>query len=90
MLRVGSEPSVSRNSRLLGLHLAAIDDHLLLSAHQLAMAALPANCFVLKRTNQLESLLTIIRDVETKRSEFVFYSDRIIRLLVEEVRLLSL
>lgn len=34
--------------------------------------------------NQLAGLLTIIRDKNTNRGDFIFYSDRIIRLLVEE------
>ena len=33
---------------------------------------------------QLEALYTIIHDRETSRGDFLFYSDRIIRLLVEE------
>lgn len=45
---------------------------------------LPSNCIVLPKSNQLECCLTIIRDVSTKRPDFIFYSDRIIRLLVEE------
>lgn len=48
------------------------------------MAATPTNCIVLPATNQLVALLTIIRDRETKRGDFIFYSDRVIRLLVEE------
>lgn len=48
------------------------------------VASLPTNSFTLRQTSQLESLLTIIRDVNTQRGEFIFYSDRIIRLLVEE------
>lgn len=39
---------------------------------------------VLPQTNQLKSLYSIIRDVNTARGDFVFYADRIIRLLVEE------
>jgi uracil phosphoribosyltransferase len=39
---------------------------------------------VLKYTPQLKSLYTIIRDKKTKRDDFIFYSDRIIRILVEE------
>jgi len=39
---------------------------------------------ILKQTKQLEALYTIIRDRETKREDFIFYSDRIIRILVEE------
>ncbi|CAG8652793.1 16182_t:CDS:2, partial [Dentiscutata heterogama] len=44
----------------------------------------PSNVVCLPRTNQLEALLTIIRDKDTNRGDFIFYSDRIIRLLVEE------
>lgn len=39
---------------------------------------------VLPQTNQLRGLYSIIRDKSTSRSDFIFYSDRIIRLLVEE------
>ncbi|EDR05082.1 armadillo/beta-catenin/plakoglobin [Laccaria bicolor S238N-H82] len=45
---------------------------------------LPPSVFTLPQTAQLEALYTIIRDKETKRGDFLFYSDRIIRLLVEE------
>ncbi|CAG8777438.1 4565_t:CDS:2, partial [Dentiscutata erythropus] len=44
----------------------------------------PPTVSCLPRTNQLEVLLTIIRNKETHREDFIFYSDRIIRLLVEE------
>lgn len=44
----------------------------------------PSNTVALPRTNQLAGLLTIIRDQKTNRGDFIFYSDRIIRLLVEE------
>jgi len=47
-------------------------------------SALPSNSYTLRPTSQLEALLTIVRSKDTKRSEFCFYSDRIIRLLVEE------
>lgn len=39
---------------------------------------------ILNPTKELKALLTIIRDRETPRSEWVFYAERIIRLLVEE------
>ena len=42
------------------------------------------NVVLLRQTNQLVGLYLIIRDVNTKRGDFVFYLDRIIRLLVEE------
>ncbi|TFK24242.1 armadillo/beta-catenin/plakoglobin [Coprinopsis marcescibilis] len=45
---------------------------------------LPQSVFTLPQTAQLEALYTIIRDKETSRGDFLFYSDRIIRLLVEE------
>ena len=45
---------------------------------------LPPSVFTLPQTAQLEALFTIIRNKETTRGDFLFYSDRIIRLLVEE------
>lgn len=42
------------------------------------------NVCLLPQTNQLTGLYTIIRDKNTARPDFIFYSDRIIRLLVEE------
>ncbi|KIP10548.1 hypothetical protein PHLGIDRAFT_100931 [Phlebiopsis gigantea 11061_1 CR5-6] len=47
-------------------------------------ASLPPNVFTLPQTAQLEALYTIIRDKNTSRGDFLFYSDRVIRLLVEE------
>jgi uracil phosphoribosyltransferase len=46
--------------------------------------ALPPNVYILPPTPQLSALYTIIRDKTTSRSDFLFYSDRVIRLLVEE------
>jgi len=54
------------------------------SSTQTALASLPPSVFTLPQTAQLEALYTIIRDKETRRGDFLFYSDRIIRLLVEE------
>lgn len=48
------------------------------------MNPLPPSVFTLPQTAQLEALYTIIRDKNTPRGDFLFYSDRIIRLLVEE------
>ncbi|CAG8070775.1 hypothetical protein N7519_009612 [Penicillium mononematosum] len=42
------------------------------------------NVHVLPQTPQLIALLTMIRDKRTSRADFIFYSNRIIRLLVEE------
>lgn len=42
------------------------------------------NLTVLPYTPQLQALFTIIRNKDTKRNEFLFYSERIIRLLIEE------
>ncbi|CEM38277.1 unnamed protein product [Vitrella brassicaformis CCMP3155] len=42
------------------------------------------NLRVMNQTAQLRAMLTIIRDRETRKEEFVFYADRIIRLLIEE------
>lgn len=43
-----------------------------------------ANVHILPQTPQLIALLTMIRDKNTNRADFIFYSNRIIRLLVEE------
>jgi Uracil phosphoribosyltransferase len=51
---------------------------------QTSPASLPPSVFTLPQTAQLEALFTIIRDKNTSRGDFLFYSDRIIRLLVEE------
>ncbi|KAF8306239.1 PRTase-like protein [Clavulina sp. PMI_390] len=53
-------------------------------ANHESSADLPPNVFKLLKTTQLEALYTIIRDRKTSRGDFIFYSDRIIRLLVEE------
>ncbi|KAF4986207.1 hypothetical protein FGRMN_10943 [Fusarium graminum] len=42
------------------------------------------NVHVLPQTPQLIALLSMIRSKETERADFIFYSNRIIRLLVEE------
>lgn len=42
------------------------------------------NVHILPQTPQLIALLTMIRDKNTARADFIFYSNRIIRLLVEE------
>ncbi|KAH7122699.1 uracil phosphoribosyltransferase [Dendryphion nanum] len=42
------------------------------------------NVHILPQTPQLIALLTMIRDRNTNRADFIFYSNRIIRLLVEE------
>ncbi|KAJ9075497.1 Uracil phosphoribosyltransferase, synthesizes UMP from uracil [Entomophthora muscae] len=39
---------------------------------------------LLEQRPQLISLMTIIRNKKSPRVDFIFYSDRIIRLLVEE------
>ncbi len=47
------------------------------------MDELHKNVHVLPQTNQLRALHAIIRDRTTSRDDFIFYSGRIIRLLVE-------
>ncbi|KAJ7911084.1 armadillo/beta-catenin/plakoglobin [Mycena leptocephala] len=54
------------------------------ATNQSQMNPLPPSVFTLPQTAQLEALYTIIRSKETSRGDFLFYSDRIIRLLVEE------
>lgn len=53
--------------------------------HQVALeTTYPNNLIVLPKSGQLSLLMTHIRDCSTKCADFVFYSDRIIRLLIEE------
>ncbi|KAI8818497.1 uracil phosphoribosyltransferase-domain-containing protein [Fimicolochytrium jonesii] len=47
-------------------------------------AALPEQVVLLEQTPQLKALMSIVRNKETQRGDFIFYSDRVIRLLVEE------
>ncbi|KAF8590318.1 PRTase-like protein [Ramaria rubella] len=54
------------------------------STSQASPAGIPNNVLTLPQTAQLEALYTIIRDKKTSRGDFIFYTDRIIRLLVEE------
>ncbi|ORZ41053.1 uracil phosphoribosyltransferase-domain-containing protein [Catenaria anguillulae PL171] len=49
-----------------------------------AAGQLPPNVHLLPQTSQIKALMTTIRDKSTSRSDFIFYSDRLIRLLVEE------
>lgn len=39
---------------------------------------------LIRQTTQLRAIMTIIRNRETKKEEFIFYADRAIRLLIEE------
>ena len=39
---------------------------------------------MLKTNHQIKCLQTLIRDRTTLREDFIFYSDRLIRLLIEE------
>ena len=39
---------------------------------------------LIRQTSQVALMHTFIRDVQTQRGDFVFYSDRLIRLIVEE------
>jgi uracil phosphoribosyltransferase len=42
------------------------------------------NLHLLPQTEQLRGLMTIIRDRSTRRNDFIFYADRVTRLLVEQ------
>ncbi len=44
---------------------------------------LPASLHKLEETPQIKLLHTIIRNKETNRDEFIFYSNRLMRLLIE-------
>ncbi|KAG0370838.1 Uracil phosphoribosyltransferase, synthesizes UMP from uracil [Gamsiella multidivaricata] len=44
----------------------------------------PPQVTLLRPTPQLQAMMSVIRDRNTIRADFVFYADRIIRLLIEE------
>ncbi|XP_064429559.1 uridine-cytidine kinase-like 1 isoform X13 [Mirounga angustirostris] len=69
--------SCSPERHVLGLRTRAA----LASAHQ--CHPLPRTLSVLKSTPQVRGMHTIIRDKETSRDEFIFYSKRLMRLLIE-------
>lgn len=50
---------------------------------------LPSSISVLEPTLQVRGMHTIIRNVETSREDFVFYSERLMRSLFEHVRICS-
>lgn len=52
--------------------------------NELSQHKFSSNVNVLKCNSQIKELHTVIRDRETSHSDFKFYSDRLIRLLVEE------
>ncbi|XP_059489165.1 uridine-cytidine kinase-like 1 isoform X2 [Neocloeon triangulifer] len=52
-------------------------------AHSYCGQPLPSNMFTLPSTPQVKGLHTFIRNKETPRDEFIFYSKRLIRLTIE-------
>lgn len=44
---------------------------------------LPSSLKILKSTPQIRGIHTFIRNKDTPRDEFIFYSKRLIRLLIE-------
>jgi len=52
--------------------------------HQQMINDFGPNLIRLQVTNQIKELQTVIRDRNTSRSDFIFYADRLIRLVVEE------
>lgn len=46
-------------------------------------ATLPSNIIVLKQTNQLKAMTTIIRDKDCDKGDFIFYMERTSSLVLE-------
>jgi uridine kinase len=46
-------------------------------------SVLPESLIIMKATNQTRAIHTIIRNRDTSRHDFIFYSDRLSRLLIE-------
>jgi len=45
---------------------------------------LPTQVHIMKQTRQISAMQTILRDANTQRGDFVFYSDRLVSLLIEQ------
>lgn len=52
-------------------------------AHSYIGQPLPSSLYLLPDTPQIKGLHTFIRNKETYRDEFIFYSKRLIRLVIE-------
>jgi len=48
------------------------------------VGTLPANVHILRTNHQIESIMTMLRDSTTSRTDLSFYSDRLSRLLLED------
>jgi uridine kinase len=48
------------------------------------LETLPSTVYIMKSNRQIESIQTIIRDRDTPRDDFVFFADRLSRLVIEE------
>lgn len=60
-----------------------VSDSTILSAEDFVKAFSP-KFKIIPATDPIRALQTVIRDRDTSRSDFVFYADRLIRLVVEE------
>uniref|UniRef100_A0A8C2TMH5 Uridine-cytidine kinase n=1 Tax=Coturnix japonica TaxID=93934 RepID=A0A8C2TMH5_COTJA len=77
----GGENSVALDLIVQHVHSQLEKVRALASAHQ--GQPLPATLSVLENTPQVRGMHTIIRNKETSRDEFIFYSKRLMRLLIE-------
>lgn len=46
---------------------------------------LPENIHILEQTDQVQGIHALIRSKDTDRDDFIFYSKRLMRLLIEDV-----
>ncbi|WOG96414.1 hypothetical protein DCAR_0415749 [Daucus carota subsp. sativus] len=60
-----------------------IVQHIFTKLGQHNLCQIYTNLFVIQSTNQIRGMHTLVRDVRTTNHDFVFYADRLIRLVVE-------
>lgn len=96
MMELGKEPDVIKNSLPSAQPMSTsssaststedldLDKHTTSSAEQGDTDEFGPNLIRLRVTQQIRELQTVIRDKTTSRSDFTFYADRLIRLVVEE------
>jgi len=62
----------------------AVEGALFTQSNSIPAEEFGENLLILKINDQIKELQTIIRDKNTSRSDFKFYADRLIRLVIEE------
>lgn len=82
--RTNTSTSVTSNSS--GLGMSSVIDPIITGeeGRDVLESKLPPNVHLLRQTPQLKCLLTLLHDIETSSEDFIFNTNRVARLVVEE------